>query len=436
MAIAPEGEELPFSGSAVMDGSTMVAIFTVARAGRQVQSLAFSTDRGRTFERYAGNPVLDIGSADFRDPKVFAYDGGWVMAIALSAERRVRFFPRRPEVVDAAERFRVPQVPGEPWECPDLFALDGRWVLIVSVGPAVWYWVGDFDGERFVADRHALLDHGPDLYAPVTFNGTPRRVMIGWMNSWTYAHGREWRSSMSVAARAVAGGGRHARPAPRDRRAARGPAPRRDAAGHVRQRGRARHVDARRAGMVRRLVVEFPRRATRPCSWTVTSSRCSPRGPSRAASYGAMEAVILCGVQGSGKTTLYRDRFLETHARMSMDLLRTRPREAAFLLLCLETRTAFVVDNTNPTVAERARYLAPAREAGFKLIGYLVEVDHAVAAGRNRARERTVPAAGLRDVARRLVRPTPEEGFDELWHATAGLDGWRIEPLLTTPPLF
>jgi predicted kinase len=150
-----------------------------------------------------------------------------------------------------------------------------------------------------------------------------------------------------------------------------------------------------------------------------------------------MEAVILCGVQGSGKTTLYRDRLLETHVRISMDLLRTRPREAAFLRVCIDTRMPFVVDNTNPTVAERARYLTPAREAGFKLVAYLVEVDHTVAAGRNAARGRTVPAAGLRDVARRLVRPTPEEGFDELFHATASPDGgWRIEPLLTTPPLF
>jgi predicted kinase len=150
-----------------------------------------------------------------------------------------------------------------------------------------------------------------------------------------------------------------------------------------------------------------------------------------------MEAVILCGVQGAGKTTLYRDRFLETHVRVSMDLLRTRAREAAFLKTCLETRMPFVVDNTNPTVAERARYVQPARAAGFRLVAYLVEVDHAVAAGRNAARERTVPAAGLRDVARRLIRPTPEEGFDEVLHATAAPGGgWRIEPLLTTPPLF
>jgi len=150
-----------------------------------------------------------------------------------------------------------------------------------------------------------------------------------------------------------------------------------------------------------------------------------------------MEAVILCGLQGSGKTTLYRDRFIETHVRVSMDLLRTRAREAAFLKLCLETKMPFVVDNTNPTVADRARYVTPAREAGFKVVAYLVEVDPAAAFANNAARARVVPASGLRDVARRFVRPAPEEGIDELWHATAAPDGgWRIEPLLTTPPLF
>jgi signal recognition particle GTPase len=135
-----------------------------------------------------------------------------------------------------------------------------------------------------------------------------------------------------------------------------------------------------------------------------------------------VQAVILCGLQGSGKTTLYRDRFLDTHARISLDLLRTRAREAAFLRLCLETRMPFVVDNTNPTAAERARYIAPAREAG----------RNATRAGRARIAE-----AGLRDVAGRFVRPAPEEGFSELWHATAAASGgWRIEPLATTPPLF
>jgi predicted kinase len=152
-----------------------------------------------------------------------------------------------------------------------------------------------------------------------------------------------------------------------------------------------------------------------------------------------MEAVILCGVQGSGKTSLYRDRFLATHVRVSMDLLRTRHREAAFLQLCLDTRQPFVVDNTNATATERRRYVEPARAAGFKAIAYLVEVDEAQAFARNAERtgRARVPARGLVGTARRLVRPTAEEGFDELWHATAAPGGgWRIEPLLVTPPLF
>jgi predicted kinase len=152
-----------------------------------------------------------------------------------------------------------------------------------------------------------------------------------------------------------------------------------------------------------------------------------------------MEAIVLCGVQGSGKTTLYRDRFLATHVRVSMDLLRTRHREAAFLALCLETRQPFVVDNTNPTPADRRRYVAPAREAGFRAVGYLVEVDPADALGRNaeRAGRERIPVSGVMGTARRLLRPTPEEGFDELWHATAAPGGgWRIEPLVTTHPLF
>jgi predicted kinase len=151
-----------------------------------------------------------------------------------------------------------------------------------------------------------------------------------------------------------------------------------------------------------------------------------------------MEAVILCGVQGAGKTTLYRDRFLETHVRVGLDLLRTRAREEAFLRLCLAERQRFVVDATNPTPADRRRYLEPAREAGFRTIAYVVEVADAQALARNAAREarRRVPAGALVGTGRRLLRPTPEEGFDELWHATAAPDGgWRIAPLLTTPPL-
>jgi hypothetical protein len=141
-----------------------------------------------------------------------------------------------------------------------------------------------------------------------------------------------------------------------------------------------------------------------------------------------MEAIVLCGLQGSGKTTLYRDRFAATHEHVSLDVLRTRPREAAMLAACLEERRPFVVDNTNPTPAERRRYVDAAREAGFKVIGYLVEGE---------GRSEHVGPATVAATARRFVRPAPEEGFDELWHATSRPDGgWRVEPLVTTPPLF
>ena len=151
-----------------------------------------------------------------------------------------------------------------------------------------------------------------------------------------------------------------------------------------------------------------------------------------------MEAVVFCGVQGSGKTTLYRDRFLETHVRVSMDLLRTRGREEAFLRLCLERGQRFVVDNTNPTPTDRRRYVEPARAAGFRVIGYLVDVDPTEALARNAQRPaaQRVHAAGVVGTGRRLQRPTLEEGFDALWHATGAPDGgWRLQPLLVTPPL-
>jgi AAA domain-containing protein len=137
-----------------------------------------------------------------------------------------------------------------------------------------------------------------------------------------------------------------------------------------------------------------------------------------------MEAILLCGVQGSGKTTLYRDRFAATHAHVSLDVLGSRAREAALIAECLEQGRPFVVDNTNPTVADRARYVDAAREAGFKVIGYLVEGD---------GRSVHVGPGTAAATARRFVRPTPEEGFDELFHASGR---WRIEPLLSTPPLF
>jgi predicted kinase len=149
-----------------------------------------------------------------------------------------------------------------------------------------------------------------------------------------------------------------------------------------------------------------------------------------------MDAVVLCGVQAAGKTTLYRDRFLETHVRISADLLRTRHREERFLALCLETRQPFVVDKTNPTPEERRPYVERARGAGFRVSAWIVEIAPRDALARNRRRDpdRRVPVSGLLGTSKRLVRPTPAEGFDEVWLARGdGLGGWSIVPIRDGP---
>ena len=144
-----------------------------------------------------------------------------------------------------------------------------------------------------------------------------------------------------------------------------------------------------------------------------------------------MEAVIFCGIQGSGKTTLYRERFLQTHVRISLDTLRTRHRERLLLRACLEAQQPFVVDNTNPTAEERRRYLEPARDAGFRVLGYYFESRPRDALARNRRRpeRERIPVAGVLGTYKRLEVPRLEEGFDELLRVRIGpAGGFLVEP--------
>lgn len=129
-----------------------------------------------------------------------------------------------------------------------------------------------------------------------------------------------------------------------------------------------------------------------------------------------MEAIILVGLQGSGKTTFYRERFFATHLRLSLDLLRTRHRERLLLDACLAARQPFVIDNTNPTAEERARYIAPARAAGFRVVGYHVATPLAVCLARNAARPpgERIPIPGLYGTNKRFQPPALAEGFDAL----------------------
>lgn len=143
-----------------------------------------------------------------------------------------------------------------------------------------------------------------------------------------------------------------------------------------------------------------------------------------------MEAVIFIGIQASGKSTFYRERFADTHVRINLDMLRTRHREKRLVETCLETGQSFVVDNTNPARDDRARYVPKAREAGFRVVGYYFQSRVADAIARNGARPeaRRLPEKGIRGAHARLRLPSLDEGFDELYYVKFdGNGGFAVE---------
>ncbi len=133
-----------------------------------------------------------------------------------------------------------------------------------------------------------------------------------------------------------------------------------------------------------------------------------------------MEAVIFVGIQGSGKSTFYRERFFDTHVRVSLDLLGTRHREALFLKTCLASGQRFVVDNTNPRAEDRAAYIAAAKAAGFRVVGYFFEttVKDAIRRNAKRAGKAIIPIPGVIGTHKKLQPPTWAEGFDALYRVT------------------
>jgi predicted kinase len=132
------------------------------------------------------------------------------------------------------------------------------------------------------------------------------------------------------------------------------------------------------------------------------------------------EAVIFTGVQAAGKSTFYRERFFHTHVRINMDMLKTRRRESLLLEACLAAKQPFVVDNTNVLAAERARYIEPARAAGFIVTGYVFRATprEAIARNRDRGDKPAVPIAGLLGTYKKLEEPRMEEGYDALFTVT------------------
>lgn len=236
VALREESGVMIFTGSTVVDRENtsglcrgnqacLVAIYTGHSTKLQTQNLAYSEDGGRTWIKYSRNPVLDLHLPEFRDPKVFWRDASkqWVMAVSLSNDHKIRLYgsPNLKEWTRLSE-FGPEGAAGGQWECPELFELpvDGnanqkRWVLKVGLNPGglqggsgEQYFIGRFDGQRFVNDNPAALtlwtDYGKDCYCALTFNNLRAdqpAVTIGWMNNWQYANRTPtspWRGQMTI----------------------------------------------------------------------------------------------------------------------------------------------------------------------------------------------------------------------------------------------
>jgi fructan beta-fructosidase len=250
IALYPDSSGYIFSGSAVADLQNtsgfkkgdvdpLIAIFTyhdpagpeTGSKTYQSQAMAYSNDKGRSWTKYAGNPVVpNPGIEDFRDPKVFWYEKGRQWIMILAAQDRVRLYssPNLKNWTFTSEFGAEWGDHGGVWECPDLFELpvegteESRWVMLVSINPggpnggsATQYFVGDLDGQTFTLDetfsetvtgeQGQWIDYGRDNYAGVTWSNIPdtdgRRIFLGWMSNWDYAEvvpTTDWRSAMTL----------------------------------------------------------------------------------------------------------------------------------------------------------------------------------------------------------------------------------------------
>jgi predicted kinase len=129
------------------------------------------------------------------------------------------------------------------------------------------------------------------------------------------------------------------------------------------------------------------------------------------------EAVIFIGIQGSGKSTFYRQRFAKTHTYINLDMLRTRAKEDALVRQCLVAKRSFVVDNTNPLASDRAGYIALARAVGLRVKAYFFDTTLQSAIRRNKQRQgkQRIPVPAIVATLRKLQQPAVAEGFDAIY---------------------
>ena len=228
-ALEPDALGMMFSGCCVVDKNNtagfgkdaIVALYTTAGA-RQTQSLAYSTDGGKTFTKYADNPIITSNVPDFRDPHVFwnAEAGFWNMILAAGQQMSIYSSKDLKEWKHESDFGAEYGNHGGVWECPDLMKMNvkgtnkDKWMLICNINPggpfggsATQYFIGQFDGHKFTCEDEPSetkwMDYGKDHYATVTFDNAPdgRRCAIAWMSNWQYANQvptKQFRSANSI----------------------------------------------------------------------------------------------------------------------------------------------------------------------------------------------------------------------------------------------
>jgi len=221
MALEPDWLGSIFSGSCVTRGDEVVAMYTTA-GHHQTQSLAFSKDGGRTFQKFSGNPVLTSDAPDFRDPRPFWNEDikAWNLILAVGQEMRIYSSSNLTDWKYESSFGSEYGNHGGVWECPDLFEIKDetsnikKWVLICNINPggpfggsATQYFVGQFDGHKFTCESMPKvtkwMDYGKDHYATVSFYNAPenRHVVLAWMSNWQYANQvptKQYRSGNSI----------------------------------------------------------------------------------------------------------------------------------------------------------------------------------------------------------------------------------------------
>jgi levanase/fructan beta-fructosidase len=228
-AVEPDAIGTIFSGSCVVDknntagyGKDAIIAYYTSAGEAQTQSMAYSTDGGRTFTKYEKNPVIVSNVPDFRDPNFFWHEATqkWIMLLAAGQEMQIYSSPNLKDWTMESSFGREYGNHDGVWECPDMMPLTVRgtgqqkWMLVCNINPggplggnATQYFIGQFDGHKFTCESKPevtkWMDYGKDHYATVSFDNAPegRRVVIAWMSNWQYANQvptKQFRSANSI----------------------------------------------------------------------------------------------------------------------------------------------------------------------------------------------------------------------------------------------